>query len=182
MAARMHARSVLVMAVRFDAISTVQLCLLLTTTLTDTHLAPPPASLQDLLDALDFNQVVIFVKNVQRAKALNQLLNQCNFPSQTLYGGMKQEERLRVGGTQLLVIMLCCWRRHSPVPARTMATAVMMHVLSLVHATWLPASLPAPTRPDHLLCPADTPALPPSLPHPGVQGLQGEQVPHPGGH
>jgi hypothetical protein len=40
--------------------------------------------------------VVIFVKNVGRAKALNTLLNQCNFPSQTLFRGMQQDERLRV--------------------------------------------------------------------------------------
>merc|ERR1719235_3079510 len=37
--------------------------------------------LNDLLDALEFNQVVIFVKSVQRAVALDKLLTECNFPS-----------------------------------------------------------------------------------------------------
>ena len=37
--------------------------------------------LNDLLDALDFNQVVIFVKSVQRAIALDKLLVECSFPS-----------------------------------------------------------------------------------------------------
>merc|ERR1712125_42318 len=37
--------------------------------------------LNDLLDALEFNQVVIFVKSVQRAVALDKLLVECNFPS-----------------------------------------------------------------------------------------------------
>lgn len=50
--------------------------------------------LNDLLDALDFNQVVIFVNGVRRCKELNKLLNECNFPSMDIYGGMSQEERL----------------------------------------------------------------------------------------
>ncbi|MEW5311374.1 MAG: hypothetical protein WDW38_003095 [Sanguina aurantia] len=50
--------------------------------------------LNDLLDALDFNQVVIFVKSVPRARELNRLLNECNFPSVTLYGGMDQKDRI----------------------------------------------------------------------------------------
>ncbi|KAF3964024.1 hypothetical protein CMV_011645 [Castanea mollissima] len=37
--------------------------------------------LNDLLDALDFNQVVIFVKSVTRAAELNKLLTGCNFRS-----------------------------------------------------------------------------------------------------
>ncbi|KAI8463451.1 MAG: nuclear RNA helicase-like protein Bat1 [Monoraphidium minutum] len=52
--------------------------------------------LTDLLDALDFNQVVIFVKSVQRAKALNALLNECNFPSVCIHRGMAQDERINV--------------------------------------------------------------------------------------
>jgi superfamily II DNA/RNA helicase len=41
-------------------------------------------------------QVVIFVKSVQRAKTLNALLNECNFPSVCIYAGMPQEKRLEV--------------------------------------------------------------------------------------
>jgi len=54
--------------------------------------------LNDLLDALEFNQVVIFVNGVRRCKELNKLLQECNFPSIAMYGGsfggLKQEERL----------------------------------------------------------------------------------------
>jgi len=50
--------------------------------------------LNDLLDALDFNQVCIFVNNVRRCKELNKLLVECKFPSIAVYGGLKQEDRL----------------------------------------------------------------------------------------
>ena len=50
--------------------------------------------LTDLLDALDFNQVVIFVKSVQRASELNKLLIECNFPSICIHARMTQDERL----------------------------------------------------------------------------------------
>ena len=49
--------------------------------------------LNDLLDALEFNQVVIFVKSVGRASELDRLLRECNFPSITIHGGLPQEER-----------------------------------------------------------------------------------------
>jgi superfamily II DNA/RNA helicase len=48
-----------------------------------------------LLDSLDFNQVIIFVKNPKRAEALNPLLTENGFPSIFIHGGMKQEERLK---------------------------------------------------------------------------------------
>mmetsp|Transcript_18539 Transcript_18539/g.31984 ORF Transcript_18539/g.31984 Transcript_18539/m.31984 type:complete len:434 (+) Transcript_18539:74-1375(+) len=51
--------------------------------------------LNDLLDALEFNQVVIFVKSVARATELNKLLVECNFPSISIHSGMKQEERIQ---------------------------------------------------------------------------------------
>jgi len=50
--------------------------------------------LNDLLDALDFNQVVIFVNGVRRATELNKLLVECNFPSIVIHGSLAQEERL----------------------------------------------------------------------------------------
>ncbi|KAH0482556.1 MAG: hypothetical protein KVP17_003693 [Porospora cf. gigantea B] len=50
--------------------------------------------LNDLLDSLDFNQVIIFVKSVQRAKALNTLLVECSFPSIAIHAGLNQEERI----------------------------------------------------------------------------------------
>uniref|UniRef100_A0A2C9W1L9 RNA helicase n=1 Tax=Manihot esculenta TaxID=3983 RepID=A0A2C9W1L9_MANES len=50
--------------------------------------------LNDLLDALDFNQVVIFVKSVNRAAELNKVWVECSFPSICIHSGMSQEERL----------------------------------------------------------------------------------------
>jgi ATP-dependent RNA helicase UAP56/SUB2 len=49
--------------------------------------------LNDLLDSLEFNQVVIFVKSVSRANELNKLLNECNFPSIAIHSGLPQDER-----------------------------------------------------------------------------------------
>lgn len=50
--------------------------------------------LTDLLDILEFNQVVIFVRSVARANELNRLLTECNFPSICIHSGMPQEERI----------------------------------------------------------------------------------------
>jgi ATP-dependent RNA helicase UAP56/SUB2 len=50
--------------------------------------------LADLLDVLEFNQVVIFVSKQVRAVELDKLLKECNFPSMHIHGKMKQEERL----------------------------------------------------------------------------------------
>jgi ATP-dependent RNA helicase UAP56/SUB2 len=51
--------------------------------------------LNDLLDSLEFNQVIIFVKSTSRANELNKLLNECNFPSIAVHSGMPQEERIK---------------------------------------------------------------------------------------
>lgn len=50
--------------------------------------------LSDLLDDLEFNQVVIFVSKVSRARELNRLLVEANFPSICITSHMKQEERI----------------------------------------------------------------------------------------
>jgi len=50
--------------------------------------------LNDLLDALDFNQVVIFVNGQRRCIELNKLLIECNFPSMCIHAQLQQEERL----------------------------------------------------------------------------------------
>jgi superfamily II DNA/RNA helicase len=47
----------------------------------------------ELLDVLEFNQVVIFVKSVQRCIALAQLLVEQNFPAIAIHRAMTQEER-----------------------------------------------------------------------------------------
>ncbi len=50
--------------------------------------------LTKILDELEFNQVVIFVKSVSRAIELDRLLYECNFPSVSIHSGLKQEERI----------------------------------------------------------------------------------------
>jgi len=50
--------------------------------------------LNDLLDKLDFNQVIAFVRSKERATALDKVLQKAFFPSIALHGNLKQEERL----------------------------------------------------------------------------------------
>jgi len=50
--------------------------------------------MNDLLDALEFNQVVIFVNSTRRCKELDKLLQEHGFPSMAMHGGMDQTERL----------------------------------------------------------------------------------------
>lgn len=49
--------------------------------------------LNDMLDEVEFNQCIIFVKSTQRATALDKLLKECGFPSVTIHSGVSQEER-----------------------------------------------------------------------------------------
>merc|ERR1712000_716302 len=51
--------------------------------------------LNDLLDNLEFNQVIIFVKSTIRATELDKLLRECNFPSIAVHSGVSQEERIK---------------------------------------------------------------------------------------
>lgn len=51
--------------------------------------------LNNLLDDLEFNQVVIFVKSVSRANELNKLLVECNFPAICIHSAMPQDERYK---------------------------------------------------------------------------------------
>mmetsp|Transcript_34007 Transcript_34007/g.95730 ORF Transcript_34007/g.95730 Transcript_34007/m.95730 type:complete len:276 (+) Transcript_34007:1643-2470(+) len=49
--------------------------------------------LVDLLDAMEFNQLVIFVSSISRAETLNRILVDCNFPSIALTSKLSQPER-----------------------------------------------------------------------------------------
>lgn len=49
----------------------------------------------DLLDALEFNQVIIFVSSISRCKELDVLLQECNFPSMHIHGRMPQKDRVK---------------------------------------------------------------------------------------
>ena len=52
--------------------------------------------LTDLLDSIDFNQLIIFVSKGNRAKELAKLLKDSNFPAACMHGRMKQEERIQL--------------------------------------------------------------------------------------
>lgn len=49
--------------------------------------------LNDLLDSLEFNQVIIFVRSTLRCTELDKLLRECNFPSTAVHSGIGQDER-----------------------------------------------------------------------------------------
>jgi superfamily II DNA/RNA helicase len=49
--------------------------------------------LMDILDMLDFNQVIIFVRSVERCTALARVLEKANFPTQFIHARLKQPER-----------------------------------------------------------------------------------------
>jgi len=51
--------------------------------------------LNELLDELQFNQVIIFVKSTLRATELDKLLRECNFPSIAVHSGVSQDERIK---------------------------------------------------------------------------------------
>jgi len=51
--------------------------------------------LTDLLDSLMFNQVIVFVKSVQYAIKLDEILRRDNFPSISIHRDLAQEERIK---------------------------------------------------------------------------------------
>jgi len=48
----------------------------------------------DLLDKLEFNQVIIYMGAVQRARTLDKVLTEVNFPTLAIFSGLKQDERI----------------------------------------------------------------------------------------
>jgi len=52
--------------------------------------------LVDLLDVLDFNQVIVFVGSPARARELNKILNDCNFPSECMHSQMPAQQRTEI--------------------------------------------------------------------------------------
>jgi len=49
----------------------------------------------NIFDNYAYNQIVIFVSTVQRARALNELLNEAEIPSIAIHGSMSQQDRLK---------------------------------------------------------------------------------------
>ena len=54
------------------------------------------AKLTDLIDALNFNQIIIFVKSVQRAIHLAAHLNKQALPSKAIHRDLEQKERISI--------------------------------------------------------------------------------------
>jgi len=52
--------------------------------------------LVELLDSLDFNQVIIFVSKTKYAQKLQEVINQEGFPSIASHGDLKQEQRIKI--------------------------------------------------------------------------------------
>jgi len=50
----------------------------------------------DLIDQLEFNQVIIFVKSVAYANKLSEILNKNTLPSKAIHSEIKQEERIKI--------------------------------------------------------------------------------------
>lgn len=50
----------------------------------------------DLLDHIQFNQVIIFVNDISRCEALAHKLKELNFPAKAVHSGMEQADRLLV--------------------------------------------------------------------------------------
>lgn len=51
--------------------------------------------LLDVLDAVQFNQVIIFVNNIKRCEALCDILNSNSFPTIAIHADLPQEERIK---------------------------------------------------------------------------------------
>ena len=51
--------------------------------------------LLDVIDNVQFNQVIIFVNNIQRCEALCDILNQNSIPSIAIHADLPQEERIK---------------------------------------------------------------------------------------
>jgi ATP-dependent RNA helicase UAP56/SUB2 len=49
--------------------------------------------LTDLIDNLEFNQIIIFVKSVAYAIKLSEILNKVKLPSKAIHSGLDQKER-----------------------------------------------------------------------------------------
>lgn len=49
----------------------------------------------DILDSVQFNQIIIFVNNIERCEALSDILEKNNFPSVAIHADLPQEERIK---------------------------------------------------------------------------------------
>jgi transcription-repair coupling factor (superfamily II helicase) len=113
--------------------------------------------LNDLLDELQFNQVIIFVRSTNRATELDKLLRECNFPSTSVHSGINQEERLVAKMLQVTETNanFVCIESSVSRSSRSLTSAFALLLMSLVVVSILSVStwpstticrvMPAPT-------------------------------------
>ena len=109
--------------------------------------------LNELLDALEFNQVVIFVKSVQRAIQLDKLLQECNFPSVAIHARIEQAERIELYQSfkdfkHRILVSTDIWGAPPPPSPRTPRLCPSPLPTSLLHdATRVPTRPRVPASP-----------------------------------
>lgn len=98
--------------------------------------------LNELLDQLEFNQVIIFVKSTLRATELNRLLTECNFPSIAVHSGIAQEERyLSIPSIFLISILTLPSGLHDISSSRSSTSEFALPPMSLVVVSILSVSI-----------------------------------------
>lgn len=113
--------------------------------------------LNELLDELQFNQVIIFVKSTLRATELDKLLRECNFPSIAVHSGVSQEERYVIRfiapvlpylplGTNILIVSAGTRSSRSSTSASALLPTSSVVVLTSSVSTW-PSTTICPLMP-----------------------------------
>ena len=88
--------------------------------------------LNELLDSLEFNQVIIFVKSTLRATELDKLLRECNFPSIAVHSGVSQEERYATPDRRACELQLMNTVSSATKNSRNSTNASVLPLMSLV--------------------------------------------------
>lgn len=111
--------------------------------------------LNELLDEMQFNQVIIFVKSTLRATELDKLLRECNFPSIAVHSGVSQEERFVLSNpfilhasNNILVSSATLSLRSSTsvsVSLPTSSDVVLISSVSTLPSTTISPVMPTPT-------------------------------------
>jgi hypothetical protein len=137
--------------------------------------------LTDLLDSLEFNQVIIFVSKVNRAEELNRLLQECSFPSTTVHAGIKDQAERCVGPACFPFVGL-------PAPHTHACTCASFQRMDGCSQQLVSVGLQrrgcsgVSERPSFPPPPSSSSIHPRLWQHQAVQGLQGVQQPHPCDH
>lgn len=109
--------------------------------------------LNDLLDSLEFNQVIIFVRSTLRCTELDKLLRECNFPSTAVHSGIGQEERYVVAASHRrqhqanMSIVSSATRSSRSSRLVSVSPLIFSVVVLTLSVSMLPSTTICPTRP-----------------------------------